>query len=116
MNNSIEWGLNDEDFGLIDSILESWLPELESKLRAIWRFLRRVTNGKSPEMIREMLPLLGFSIVGDNIEYEFWDFSVKFPIEKCFSRSVSLEFSKSLISEELSDALSDEDFIEKEID
>jgi hypothetical protein len=62
-----------------------------------------------------MLPLLGFSIVGDNIEYDFWDFSVKFPIEKCFSRSVSLEFSKSLISENLSDALSGENFSENGI-
>ena len=57
-----------------------------------------------------MLPLLGFSIFGDGIEYNFWDFSVKFPIEKCFSRSVLNKFSKSLISEELSDALSDNGF------
>jgi hypothetical protein len=63
-----------------------------------------------------MLPLLGFSIVGDDIEYDFWDFSVKFPIEKCFTRSVLKNFSNSLISKELSDVLSDNDFIDGEKD
>ena len=57
-----------------------------------------------------MLPLLGFSIVCDGIEYDFWDFSVKFPIEKCFTRSVLNKFSRSLVSEELSDVLSDNGF------
>ncbi len=90
--------------------LIKWLPELEWELKAIQRFLRKITRGQSPEKIKEMLPLLGFSIVGDDIEYDFWDFSVKFPIEKCFTRSVLNKFSKSLISEELSDALSDNGF------
>ena len=117
MDNFREWRLNDEDFGLINSIsdLESWLPGMESKLKSIQKFLRKVTRGKSTETIKEMLSLLGFSIVGDNVEYDFWDFSVNFPIEKCFDRSVLLEFSKSLISEKLSDALSDENFPENEI-
>ncbi len=90
--------------------LVKWLPDLEWKLKAIQGFLRKVTRGQSSEKIREMLPLLGFSIVGDDIEYDFWDFSVSFLIDKCFAKSVSEEFSKSLISEKLSDALSDNGF------
>ena len=90
--------------------LIKWLPDLEWKLKNIQGFLRKVTRGMSPEKIEEILPLLWFSIVGDDIEYDFWDFSVKFPIEKCFTRSVLNKFSKSLISEELSDVLSDNGF------
>lgn len=110
MNNSGGLSENSDYFDLVNG-----LPDLESKLKSIQKFLRKVTRGKSPEMIKEMLPLLGFSIVGDNIEYDFWNFSVKFPIEKCVDRFVSLEFSKSLISEKLSNALSDENFSENEI-
>ena len=112
MDNPKEWWLNFTQLDLVNGIsgLEPWLPDLESKLKSIQRFLRKVTRGQSPEKIKEMLPLLGFSIVGDGIEYDFWDFSVKFPIEKCFTRSVLNKFSKSLISEELSDALSDNGF------
>ena len=117
MNNSKEWGLDAKQFDLINGIsdLKSWLPELESKLKSVQKFLRKVTKWKSPEMIMEMLPLLGFSIVGDNIEYDFWEFSVKFPIEKCFNESVSLSFSKSLVSKNLSDVLSDKNFTQSKI-
>jgi hypothetical protein len=37
----------------------------------IQKFLRKVTRGKSSEKIRVMLPLLGFAVVDDNIEYDF---------------------------------------------
>ena len=115
MDNSKEWWLNFTQLDLVNGIIDlgPWLPDLESKLKSIQGFLRKVTRGMSPEKIEEILPLLWFSIVGDDIEYDFWDFSVKFPIEKCFSRSVLNKFSRSLISEELSDALSDNGFGKK---
>ena len=103
MHNSNKLIENSDYFDLIN-----WLPELEWKLKAIQKFLSKITNGKSPEKIKAMLPLLGFSVVGDNIEYDFWDFSVEFPIEKFYNRFVSIDLSNSFISEKLVDNLSDE--------
>jgi hypothetical protein len=66
MNNNSELLENSDYLDLING-----LPELELKLKSIQKFLRKITKGKSPEKIKAMLPLLGFSIVGDNIEYDF---------------------------------------------
>ncbi len=111
MHNSNELLDNSDYLDLING-----LPELEWKLKAIQKFLRKVTRGKSPEKIKEMLPLLGFSVIDDDIEYDFWDFSVKFPIEKCCNRFVSPDLSQSFILEELADNLAGRNFVDDEID
>lgn len=94
-----------EHFDYIDLI--NGLPELEWKLKEIQKFLRKVTRGKSPEKIKEMLPLLGFSVVDDDIEYDFWDYSVKFPIEKLYNKFLSTDLCNSSVIENLADNLVD---------
>lgn len=111
MRNLEQSGVRSEYMDLIDG-----LPDLEQKLKVIQKFLRKVTRGKSLEKVKEMLPLLGFSIDDENIEYDFWDFSVKFPIEKCYNESMSSNLSESFIVERLSDVLSDTKSVENCID
>lgn len=104
MYNSSELLENSDYLDLING-----LPELEWKLKTIQRFLRKVTRGKSPEKIKEMLPLLGFSVVDNDIEYDFWNFSVKFPIEKLYNKSLVSDLSNSFILEKLADNLAAND-------
>jgi hypothetical protein len=63
-----------------------------------------------------MLPLLGFAVVDDNIEYDFWDFSVKFPIEKIYNKNLSPDLSDSFVLERLVDNLADKRNIESDTD